>query len=135
MLNIKTYIDKSTIPGAGLGCFAGEDIKEGTLIWEFNPLMDRIYTKACLSKMSELEIDFINTYAYSHNGLYILCIDNGRFFNHSEEPNTLDPADQYCSYAKRDIKKGEEILSNYYTFGLTKEDRIFNSAISNHINE
>ena len=124
MLTVKTYIDKSPI--AGMGCFAAEDIKEGDLIWELNPFLDRIYTEENLKFMSELEVNFVKTYAYLHNGLYFLCIDSARFFNHSSENyNTLDPFNEYKTYALRDIKKGEEILSNYGTFG-GPEDVDFN---------
>ena len=129
MLKVKTYLDKSTIPDAGIGCFAAEDIKKGDLIWELNPLIDRIYTDKNLESMSPMEIQFIKTYAYCHHDLYFLCVDNGRFFNHSDTPNTLDPSDVYCTYAKRDIKAGEEILSDYKTFGITDSDKSFNSIL------
>jgi len=42
MLLIKTYLDKSPIHG--IGVFAGEFIKKGTQVWEFNPLIDIILT-------------------------------------------------------------------------------------------
>lgn len=126
MLKIKTYIAPSTIPGAGMGCFADEDIPRGKQIWVFNPLIDRLYTVENLELFSELERQFVETYAYKHNGLYFLCVDNGRFFNHSEDPNTYDPNYEYATYASKDIKKGEEILSNYSTFGVTLDDLHFN---------
>ena len=126
MLEVKTYIDKSTIPGAGFGCFTDQFIKKGKVIWRFNPFFDRIYTDDNMLLMSNLEIDFINTYAYMHNGLYFLCIDNGRFFNHSYEPNTIDPSNEYVTYASRDILRGEEILSDYRNFGISEIDNKFN---------
>ena len=42
MLLVKTYLDKSLIHGVGV--FADEFIKKGTLMWEFNPLIDVVLT-------------------------------------------------------------------------------------------
>jgi len=127
MLKIKTFIDKSTIPNAGIGCFAAEDIAEGALIWKLDPNLDRIYTDDNLSIMNNLDSEFVKTYAYRHNDLYFLCIDNARFFNHSEEFfNTRDPNNEYCTYASRKIFKGEEIISNYNSFGTNEKDLEFN---------
>ena len=127
MLKVKTYIKESTIPNDGIGCFAGEDIKKGDLIWELNPFMDRIYTDENLKVLSELEREFVKIYAFKCNNLYYLCIDNARFFNHSEtDYNTFDPINVYCTYANRDIQKDEEIISDYSTFGLNENDKEFN---------
>lgn len=130
MLKVKTYIDVSTIPNAGLGCFADEDIKKGDLIWELNPILDRIYTDDNLKTMTERDVEFVKIYSYKENGLYFLCIDNSRFFNHSiDYCNTFDPNNTHKTYALKDIKKGEEILSNYNTFGVTTDDKTFNIDI------
>ena len=130
MLKIKTYIDKSTIPNAGIGCFAAEDIKSGSLIWEFNPFFDRVYTDENLLHMSELEQEFVKIYAFKWYNIYYLCIDNGRFFNHSDTNyNTIDPSGEYKTYAARDIFKGEEIISNYNNFSANENDKLFNSII------
>lgn len=126
MLKIKTYLAPSTISGAGLGCFAAENISAGTIIWTLNPLLDRIYTEENLVLLSEHERKFIETYAYRNNGLYYLCVDNGRFINHSDKPNTFDPNNEYATYAAKDIKIGDEILSDYRTFGITSDDLRFN---------
>lgn len=114
----------STIPGAGNGCFAAEFIPKGTLIWKLNPTLDQIYTEHNLLMMTDLEQEFVKTYAYMHNDLYFLCIDNARFFNHSiDDCNTHDPSDEYATYAARDINPGEEILSDYRNFGSTENDK------------
>jgi len=127
MLKVKTYIKESTIPNAGIGCFAGEDIKKGDLIWELNPFMDRIYTDENLKCLTELEQEFVKIYSFKWNNLYYLCIDNARFFNHSDTAyNTVDPSGEYRTYACRDIKKDEEIISDYNTFGLNENDNAFN---------
>lgn len=125
MLMVRTFVDKSTIPNAGLGCFAAEDIVAGAKIWELNPLIDRIYTEESMQAFTEIQRQFIETYAYKHHGLYFLCVDNGRFFNHSEYPNTCESTG-YATFAARDIKTGEELLSDYSRFGSTEDDRQFN---------
>jgi SET domain-containing protein len=127
MLLIETFIAASTIPNAGLGCFANEFVPKGTKIWELNSSLDRTITFDELSLLTELEQRFVKTYAYSHNEVLYLCIDNARFFNHSNEAyNTYDPSDEFCTYASRDINIGEEIISDYSSFGVTDDDKQFN---------
>jgi len=127
-LLVKTKLNVSSIPNAGIGCFAAQFIPKGTKIWELNTAVDRIYTQQDFERLSELEKQFIEIYAYKHHDLYFLCVDNARFFNHSKENfNTLDPDTEYVTYAARDILEGEEILSNYESFGTTQSDRIFNT--------
>ncbi len=46
---------------------------------------------------------------------YLLCGDNARFFNHSNNPNCDDSSDDITMTVK-DIKKGEELTVNYRTF-------------------
>lgn len=118
MLKVKTYIKESSIPNAGIGCFADEFIPKGTRIWSLDAKIDRVFHNGDLFEMSDIEIEFIEKYAYMHNGLYYLCVDNARFFNHSSTDfNTVDPINEYITYAARDIEKDEEILSNYNSFG------------------
>ena len=128
MLLVKTYLKESGISGAGMGCYSQEFIPEGTIIWEFNPLIDRAYLKSQVDTFTHSEKEFINTYAYMHNGIYYLCIDNGRFFNHSDNPNTVEwpNTNSQKTLASRDIQAGEEIVSDYRFFGLTQEDLAHN---------
>jgi len=127
-LLVKTFLNVSSLPNAGIGCFAAEFIAQGTKIWELNTAVDRIYTQQDFDRLSELEQKFVETYAYKHHDLYFLCVDNARFFNHSSTDfNTLDPDTEYVTYAARDIQPGEEILSNYINFGTTDSDKLFNS--------
>lgn len=126
-LLVKTYLGLSTIPNAGIGCFADQFIPKGTKIWELNLALDRIYTQNDVDQMSELEQHFIKIYAYKHNDVYVLCVDNGRFFNHSKNCNTIDPMNENATYAATDIRPHEEILSNYENFGSTDNDKSFNT--------
>ncbi len=121
MLKVKTYIDKSQINGIGL--FADQVIPKGTIIWEKTEGLD--LTLESLDYKNENVIDFLKTYCYKHNGKYILCIDNGRFINHSDNPNTDDTSYPY-TIAKKDILPHEEITSNYKDFGINSDDNLFN---------
>lgn len=126
MLLVKTKLEKSQIPNAGLGCFAVELIPKGTKIWEFNPDFDRVYTTKEIKGLSLLELEYLDKYSYKNNGLYYLCVDNGRFINHSEDPNTVEDTKVQATYASKDIHPGEEVLSDYRTFGVNHVDLLHN---------
>lgn len=114
MLYVKTYLDKSKIQGIGL--FAGENIKKGTVIWRFKPKFDIVIKKKERDKLPKLTREWMTRYAYHDvkmNG-YIICADDARFFNHSPNPNTIDRHN--VTMARRNIRKGEELTSNYYDF-------------------
>ena len=55
MMTVKTYIKESLIPGAGLGCFAAEFIPKDTLIWRFNPHIDRKLSKDKVNTFLDIE--------------------------------------------------------------------------------
>lgn len=106
---VKTYIDKSSIQGIGL--FAAEFIPKGTKIWKLGPL-DITYTSEEWNKLIlELPIPavhYLKRYSYQEGDIYILCGDDGKYVNHSYDPNTNGDT------AIKDIHPGEEITCNYY---------------------
>lgn len=117
MLKVKTHIKESAI--AGFGLFASEFISKGTIIWQLNPIVDKIIDPGELVHLDELERKFVDTYGYLENGKIILCSDNGRYVNHSKTPNTYDHIDKVLgsvSVADRDIEMNEEIVSDYESF-------------------
>ena len=126
MLIVKTSLKMSSIPGAGIGLFADEFIPKGARIWEFTPNLDLKLSKKEYDNFTGLNADFLYKYTYRCNGEYILCVDNGRFINHSDDANTDDSSSFLQTLAKRDILAGEEITSNYNEFGRTEEDLEFN---------
>ena len=129
MMLVKTHLKESTIPGAGLGCFASQFIPKNSLIWLFESSLDRRITEDAFQMFSTIDKEFVSKYAYKHNGTYYLCVDNGRFINHSETPNTFEHKEIQATLASRDIQEGEEILSDYTQFGLTEEDLKHNTDI------
>ncbi len=95
MLLVKTYLDRSAIHGIGL--FAGERIRKGTVIWRRSPEIDLLLTAL---------------------GKFVLCGDDARFFNHADAPNCHDIPDEGGgpTVAARDIEAGEELTSDYASF-------------------
>jgi hypothetical protein len=113
MLRVKAYIAPSGIHGIGL--FAGEPIKKGSVVWGFDPPVDQRFSPQDVKGMSPEMKTFLSRYAYSDRGTLVLCGDHARFMNHSPEPTCgNDPSRQY-TLALRDIAQGEELTDDYVT--------------------
>lgn len=120
MLKVRTTIGPSKIHGIGL--FAAEDIPRGTVVWEFTPGFDRRFSEAAMERLPELARDYLRTYAYKSRAtrLYILPEDHGKYFNHSDSPNTRSRqpsgSREVVTCAIRDIWAGEELTDDYSSF-------------------
>lgn len=125
MLKVKTKLGRSLI--AGIGLFADEFIHKGTVIWEQSPGLDIVLSKDEYDSLGELDKAFFATYSFRCHDEYILCIDNSRFINHSDDPNTDDSTNMF-TLARKDIWIGEEITSNYKDFGRTDGDKAYNQC-------
>lgn len=125
MLLVKTYLDKSKING--IGVFADEFIPKGTAIWKFKKGLDFVLTKEDLDKQPEVTKSFVLHYGYYNKfeGGYVICVDDARFMNHSKNPNTDDTTFS-GTFAKRDIKKEEEITCNYFDFDTNAKLKLSN---------
>lgn len=112
MLTVKTYIDKSNIEGIGI--FANQFIPAGTIVWVYSKKLDITFTPEELAGLTSQSQEQVKKYSYFSNSLnaYILCGDDARFFNHSDDCNCSD-AQEFITRAKKDIKIGEEITCNY----------------------
>src|SRR3712207_1765980 len=88
MMMVETELRPSPIHGTGV--FLLEPVKQGDLIWRFDGRVDRVYPDVELASMPERLRAFLSIYSTYHEqtGLWVLCGDNGRHFNHSEQPNT-----------------------------------------------
>lgn len=115
MLRFKNYIAPSAI--AGLGVFTDQDIPKDGLIWSFEEGLDRKFTQEQFDNFDEDVRAYLTIYGFRDalDGYYYLTVDNDRFTNHSENPNTYVAADGRV-HASRDIQKGEEILTSYKDF-------------------
>ncbi|MGX7952108.1 SET domain-containing protein [Tsuneonella sp. HG249] len=116
MLVVPTYVGPSAIEGVGI--FAAEPIPAGTLIWVLEESLDRLITDEELEALDPLQRTFADRYGYPHMtrpGITVIEFDNGRFMNHSPEPNT-DFTDTEKGWAIHDIAPGEEITCDYAEF-------------------
>jgi uncharacterized protein len=119
MLQIKTSLSNSPINGIGL--FAEENVQKGKIIWSFSPLVDIVFNPAewndLQEKISKNSFDQIKKYAYKENNRYILCVDNAQFMNHSDTRyNVGNLKDGDIMIALNDIKKGDELVCNYFEY-------------------
>jgi len=102
----------------GLGVFAEEFIPEGTAIWAYHPVIDRIIPEADLASYPDHVADYLETYCeyFPEQGVLVLSGDNDRFTNHAPDPNTvvvLPNGPEASVIAARDIAAGEEITCDY----------------------
>lgn len=124
MLLVLTNVDDSSIEGKGL--FAAEYIKKGTRIWEFREECDQIFRPEEVEAMEEQKQSRIRKFSYiCRTGLYVFMGDDGAYFNHADKPNTKtitteDGSGDY-TIALRDIRKGEELTSDYREFDHSAE--------------
>ena len=120
MLYVKTKIQQSGIHGTGL--FANEFIPKGTVIWKFTPGFDVKFTREQILDFPELLQIYIYKYSWKSkkSKLYCFSSDNGKYFNHSDNPNCLseykDNEEEVITTAIKDIQIGEEITDNYSSF-------------------
>ena len=116
MMLVPTYVAPSRIEGVGV--FAAEDIEEGALIWQLAPGLDRLIRKDEIASLPPLFQSFVERYGYPYphdSDVLIVELDNGRFMNHADAPNTRF-SDPDVGITLRDIAAGEELTCNYAEF-------------------
>lgn len=114
MMMVTTELRPSPIHG--IGTFLLEDVKCGSVIWRFDSRIDRVFADAELDHMPESLREFLAVYSTYHeqSGLWVLCGDNGRHFNHSEEPNTRSMGVGFGDdIAAADLPAGTELTTDY----------------------
>ena len=123
MLLVKTKIAPSQIHGIGL--FADQFIAEGAITWKMMPPFDLKVSQKDLLKLSDpaKEIFFMYSYYSLYSKKYVLCFDNDRFINHSDDPNIVEGevlvgGEEAVSVAGRDIFPGEEMTCDYRLFDI-----------------
>jgi hypothetical protein len=116
MMMVDTELKPSLIHG--LGVFLLAPVRAGELIWRFDSRVDRVYSEEEVDSLPEHIQRYLRTYSTWHeqSGLYVLCGDNGRYFNHSDAPSTISNAISFGEdRAARDLAAGEELTSDYST--------------------
>lgn len=128
MLLVKTRIGPSKTHGIGL--FADQFIPKNMPIWKFTPGFDIKVTEHEVKKLPKLAQKYFSHFAFLNpeTNKYVLCIDDARFYNHSENPNTVSidhlGEEEGVDMASRDIKIGEELTIDYREFDvLSKNDK------------
>ena len=117
MLLVKTKIKESKIHGIGL--FADEFIPKGTIIFK-ESLFTKKFTTEEYEQLPVIQKDFVKHYCYFLGGIWRCSLDNDRFMNHNDTPNTVEIDDE-TTVALIDINVGEEILTNYNMIWDKKE--------------
>ncbi|HYF53806.1 MAG TPA: SET domain-containing protein-lysine N-methyltransferase [Salinarimonas sp.] len=116
MMMVDTELKPSPIHG--LGVFLKHPVRRGDLIWRFDPRIDRVYGEAEIEALPAHVQDYLRIYSTWHEDtrLFVLCGDNGRYFNHSDRPSTVSDAISFGEdRAARDLDAGEELTSDYNT--------------------
>ena len=131
MLRVNTYLDRSPVHGIGL--FAGQKIIAGSMVWEFNPAVDLVYSlaqwDALKASISASSFKNLIRLSYKETGVIYICMDNAQFMNHSEiNPNIVQGESKNRMYALRDIDKGEELLCDYLSYSDPDDYHIKNIA-------
>ena|ERR1035437_1258677 len=113
MLIVKTKLAPSSIHG--IGVFADQFIPKGELVQDFVEGFDQIFKPYMLEKLHPVAKMHVLIHACKNrvSGDYILCGDNARFFNHSDQANLKSDPGEENDVATRDILPGEELTCNY----------------------
>lgn len=105
-------------PIHGYGCFAGNDIPKGTLIWSFSRIFDRyisehVRKRATIQEQQKLfERGYVNR---TYPDDIVMCGDEAQFLNFPVPPEEANIElggvvdGQDVLIAKREIKTGEEL--------------------------
>ena len=116
MLMVEAELRPSAIHG--IGVFLLENVRKGDLIWRFDSRIDRVFHDHEFEAMPGQLRKFLETYSTYHSelGLWVLCGDNGRHFNHSDNPNTRSLGVAFGDdVAAADLKAGTELTTDYRT--------------------
>lgn len=114
MLRVPTYVGPSPI--AGVGLFSASRLPAGHVIWEYTEGVDWRIAPDELERFPEPYRSRLHHYLYlDESGIYVLCGDNAKFMNHSDEPNCDDPEGAY-TVTNRLIRVGEELTCDYRSF-------------------
>ena len=114
MLLFRTEVKVATDSRMGLGLFAAEFIPKGSIVWEFVEGVDIKVSADRVEKMSEVQQEYFEKYAWVEDDYYYSSCDLTNFVNHSYQPN-LKIIDEVM-ISLRDIYPGEELFENYAEF-------------------
>jgi hypothetical protein len=115
MLLVEARVGPSSIHGLGL--FAQQFIPKGTPVWERAPGLDLALSQEQVDALPERARRAFLHYSFRRikcgeriSCEWILCFDEARFTNHSDDPNTD------ARQALRDVAPGDEITQDYHDY-------------------
>ena len=118
-------------PIHGLGVFAAAFVPKGTVVWQFDPGIDRRFPVEWVQRQPEHVRRFIASYAVLNldGKSYTLTGDQTLFVNHSAASNIGPAPDivvngEEVVVATRDIQAGEEITVNYGDIDGADRDKL-----------
>ncbi len=100
---MSVIIKKSKIQGEGV--FADINFKKGDIVMKWNTSMTLTHKEA-----KRIPKRF-RKYLVAYKGKFIMSATPEKYLNHSCKPNTKEGS--LCDVAIRDIKKGEELTTDY----------------------
>ncbi len=125
----RTIIGESDIPYGGVGCFAGERIREQQLVGRYTGevIEEQDYARQEIAQdMTFYTYNFKDSDKYAIDAKYFG--NKTRFINHHKKQVNCRPKNGFslCEYymgiyAKRDLKLGEELFLNYDESGQLKK--------------
>ena len=118
MIHIKYRLKNSKIHGVGL--FANENIKKGSLVYSTSPLLDVNISKDKFKSLDDKEKQEIRWWGFwdAPNNVWHVDFDVSKFINHSFNGNLTQDKNNKDAYlaTSRNIKLGEELTQNYLEF-------------------
>lgn len=118
MIHIKYKLDRSNKHGIGL--FADENLKKGTLIYTASPLLDVNITNEQFNTLSDREKEEFQWWGFfdEPSQRWHVDFDVSKFINHSTEGTVTQDKNHAEAYlvTSRDVEKGEELTQNYLEF-------------------
>jgi SET domain-containing protein len=124
LVPVKVRYDDHT----GTAIYADTVIPKGTRVWEFYPLLDRMFHIAKIRRLPPLAQIFLYKYAWKERriGLYILDADASMYMSHSDNANLTYGFDTKkhapIFLANKLIRANAKITCNYNEFLSDKED-------------
>jgi hypothetical protein len=108
----------------GRGLFATEFSPAGSLVWQYNNGVnimeyDEQSANAHIATLTFQEAQRFLDLTYGQRGLLSEVLDDGKYMNHSENPN-CSTSKGGNTYAVRDIHPGDELYEDYRTFDHPK---------------
>ena len=123
MFLIKTKLIETPHKGIGVEC--KQVVLRNTIVWKYCTRFNKTFDLSELTNLTPIEQEFIDTYTYTRlDGKIELDLDNSRFMNHSDKPNTSFPIDSEYGYAIKDILIGDELTCDYREFDRGSEGNL-----------